>query len=103
MKDLDKIKELVATCDSQNIELAIAIGVNMEGYDRNLLVKNISESINDNEHNLYSINRDNKGVPMSVTINKIKVYDYSYKSSTDILTNRRIDIINGWIDAYISL
>ena len=31
---LDKIKELVTTCDSKNIELAIAIGVNMEGYDR---------------------------------------------------------------------
>lgn len=34
MKDLDKIKELVATCDSTNIELAIALGVNMEGYKR---------------------------------------------------------------------
>lgn len=37
MKDLDKIKELVATCDSTNIELAIALGVNMEGVSDKLL------------------------------------------------------------------
>lgn len=103
MKDLDKIKELVATCDSQNIELAIALGVNMEGYDREKLEEVIISCIVNN----VDIIKDGMtvyGIPLFICViqkdmnNVFKTKNFSYKAFGGMLAFYRAAL-----DSYLSL
>lgn len=103
MKHLDKIKELVSSGDSKNIELAIALGVNMEGYDREVLEEVIISCIVNNIGNI----KDGitiYGIPLFIGVfrkdmdNVFKTRDFSYKALGGMLTFYRTAL-----DAYLSL
>jgi hypothetical protein len=99
---LDKIKELVTTCDSKNIELAIAIGVNMEGYSREVLVNIIMCTLADNKDKLYSIKEANN-INTIVYNARINIYGCRVLGIRLVNSLHRIHTIEEWIDAYLSL
>lgn len=108
MKDLDKIKELVATCDSKNIELAIVIGVNMEEYRRwilhtviyNELYSHIKEWLlfkcyNENHHELDDLVVYGVG---------LRYEDDPFGDKRKTPSSRKTDqFVEECIDAYLSL
>lgn len=102
MKDLGKIQELVATCDSKNIELAIALGVNMEGYKRWTLHGCICENlfpIIEKEHMEYCINAKRVfDLPIVYNVNIV------FKKLSTLSAFRITDhFVRDCIDSYLSL
>lgn len=102
MNDLDKIKELVATCDSTSIELAIALGVNMEGYKRHILHGCICENlfpIIEKEHMEYCINA--KRVFDLPTVYNVNI---EFKKLSTLSAFKITDrFVRDCIDSYLSL